>query len=143
MLYPNQTPNWQPVSKLPLVAQMIDGGLAQALTQYQNLQQAQSRPHILDSQTVERVLKVFGEQLKFTQIVYSEQLSRWKAENLNATQQTEIARLEGQLELLSQASSNILTLANQLKEGTIEKVQWKSDIEIAMDIISGKHSYLN
>ncbi|MUG92757.1 hypothetical protein F7734_09965 [Scytonema sp. UIC 10036] len=140
MLYPNQTPNWQPVSKLPLIAQMIDGGLAQALTQYQNLQQAQSRSHILDSQTVERVLKVFGEQMKFTQIVYSEQLSRWKAENLNATQQTEIARLEGQLEQMGQVISNILTLANQLKEGTIEKVFEKSDIEIAMDIISGKQN---
>ncbi|KYC44071.1 hypothetical protein WA1_02710 [Scytonema hofmannii PCC 7110] len=40
--YSNQTPNWQPLSRLPLIAQMIDEGLAQALAQYQNLQQAQN-----------------------------------------------------------------------------------------------------
>ncbi|WP_242053762.1 hypothetical protein [Nostoc parmelioides] len=59
---PQGQPNWQPISRLPLIAQMIEQGLSDALTQYQNLQEAQNRPHVLDDYTVGRVIQVFGEE---------------------------------------------------------------------------------
>jgi len=81
----SQTPNWQPLTQLPLIAQMIDEELAETETQYQNLQAAKSRPHILDDYTVGRLVEVFGKRQEFFEI-YTEQLARWKAENLDATQ---------------------------------------------------------
>ncbi|MCP6760117.1 MAG: hypothetical protein NHB32_15495 [Fischerella sp. CENA71] len=43
----NQTPNWQPIRQLPLIVRMIDDGLVDTVKQYETLQQASSRPHVL------------------------------------------------------------------------------------------------
>ncbi|MBR8834391.1 MAG: hypothetical protein DSM106950_10245 [Stigonema ocellatum SAG 48.90 = DSM 106950] len=136
----SQTPNWQPLTQLPLIAQMIDGELAETETQYQNLQAAKSRPHILDDYTVGRLVEVFGKRQEFFEI-YAEQLARWKAENLNATQKKEIDRLEGQLKKLRGANAEILALTDELKEGTIEKVLLKSDLEMGLDVLLGKTKF--
>ncbi|WP_231510506.1 hypothetical protein [Fischerella sp. PCC 9605] len=93
----NQTPNWQPISQLPLIAKMIDDGLVDAVKQYETLQQASTHPHILDDYTVGRVIKLYSEQVEFLDL-YAEQLARWKTLDLNATQKKEIARLTEQLE---------------------------------------------
>ena len=130
----SKTPNWQPISQLPLIAQMIDEELNDTQSQYQNLQPAVARPHILDDYTVERLIKVFGERQEFFGI-YDEQLSRWKALNLNTEQKQEIERLEKQLERLVEVNSQIVTLAKQLESGTIEKVLGKSDLELGLEAL--------
>ncbi|MEM7554668.1 MAG: hypothetical protein AAF378_11290 [Cyanobacteria bacterium P01_A01_bin.84] len=130
----SKTPNWQPISQLPLIAQMIDEELNDTQSQYQNLQPAVARPHILDDYTVERLIKVFGERQEFFGI-YGEQLSRWKALNLNTEQKQELERLEKQLEKLVEVNSQIVTLAKQLQSGTIEKVLGKSDLELGLEAL--------
>jgi hypothetical protein len=132
--YRNQEPNWQPVSQLPLIAKMIDGELEDSSSQYQNLLLAKNKPHVLDDYTVGRLLQVFGEQLEFFGI-YAEQLAKWKALNLNATQKKEVTRLEGQLEKLRGVNTAILDLTNELKEGTLEKVLSKSDLELGLEAL--------
>jgi len=133
----SQTPNWQPLSKLPLLAHMIAQALAEAQEQLQNLRQVQNRPYVLDNYTAGRVNQVFGEQREFLG-VYQEQLARWKAQHLNNTQTQEISRLERQLEHLQTIVDAILSLADELKAGTMEKVQSKSDLEVGRDILLGK-----
>ncbi|WP_414620812.1 hypothetical protein [Calothrix sp. CCY 0018] len=130
----SKTPNWQPVSQLPLIAQMIDGELTDTQSQYQNLQPAVARPHVLDDYTVRRLIKVFGERQEFFGI-YAEQLSRWKALNLNGKQKQEVERIEKQLEKLIEVNVQIVTLANQLQQGTIEKVLGKSDLELGLEAL--------
>ena len=130
----SKTPNWQPISQLPLIAQMIDEELNDTQSQYQNLQPAVARPHILDDYTVERLIKVFGERQEFFGI-YAEQLCRWKALNLNTEQKQELERLEKQLEKLVEVNSQIVTLAKQLESGTIEKVLGKSDLELGLEAL--------
>jgi hypothetical protein len=71
----SQTPNWQPISQLPLIAHMIDGELEDTQNQYQTLQPAVARPYILDNQIVERLIKVFGERKEF-QGIYAEESSK-------------------------------------------------------------------
>jgi hypothetical protein len=130
----NQTPNWQPISQLPLIAKMIDDGLVDTVEQYETLQEASDRPHVLDDYTVGRVIKLYSEQIEFLDI-YTEQLARWKALDLNATQKKEITRLTEQLEKLIGANTAILALASKLKEGTIEKVLGKSDLELGLEAL--------
>ena len=138
--HPNQTPNWQPISQLPLIAQMIDGELTDTQTQYQNLQVAKTRPHILDDETVRRLIEVYGKRQEFF-VIYAEQLALWKAEKLNATQDKEITRLLKQLEKLCEANAEILALVDKLKEGTIEKVLLKSDLQVGLDVLLGKTKF--
>jgi hypothetical protein len=55
--------------------------------------------------------------------------------DLNATQKREVERLEQQLKKLIGVNTEILTLANQLKEGTIEKVLGKSDLQLGLEAL--------
>jgi len=47
-----QQPQWQPISQLVLIASHIDGMLEAAQEQYQTLQPARAKPHVLDNDTV-------------------------------------------------------------------------------------------
>lgn len=62
---PRPTPNWQPLSMLPMMTDMVAGMLDEVQTQIQSLQAAQEKPHVLDDYTVGRVLKVYSEQQDF------------------------------------------------------------------------------
>ena len=50
-----EQPDWQPISRLPLIGSMI-------AEHYQTLLQAAPKPHALDDYTVGRVFEVFGRQ---------------------------------------------------------------------------------
>jgi hypothetical protein len=133
----DQEPRWNPISRLPMIATAIDEMLGLAEEQYGNLQQARERPHVLDDYTVSRVAKVFTEQSNDLWL-YEEQLARWKKDELTATQRREVERLDEQLTRLREAIASILSLAEELKSGTIESVLAKSDIELALEVLSGK-----
>ncbi len=53
-----RTPHWQPLSALPLLAQVIDGMLASTQENHLTLPAARHRPSTLDDDTVQRTQKV-------------------------------------------------------------------------------------
>ncbi len=61
-----EQPDWQPISRMPLIGSMIDGMLQDAEEHYETLLQASPKPHVLDDYTVGRVFEVFG-RVKFQQ----------------------------------------------------------------------------
>jgi len=62
MPQPKQEPTWQPLAQLPLIAYAIDGMTDSAEEQLTNLQEAETRPHILDDATVDHLIRVYTEQ---------------------------------------------------------------------------------
>jgi hypothetical protein len=128
------TPNWQPITQLPLIASLIDGMLHEALEQYELIRQATSKPWILDDYTVGRVIKVFTEQNDYLGL-YQEQMNRWGELSLKENQHMEIDRLNGQLDSLRTAVAGILTLADKLKAGTIEREFSKNDTELGLEML--------
>lgn len=133
-----QAPNWQPLSFLPKLAAMIDGMLESAEDVYSSLQKAQPHGrHILDDYTVGRVREVHGTQLNDLWL-YEEQLARWSNADPTSAQHQEINRLTHQLDRLRSVLTASLALTEDLKEVTIEKVLAKSDVEVALDVLSGK-----
>src|SRR5260370_19081014 len=124
-----QQPQWQPISKLSLVAHHIDGMLSAAQEQYQTLLPAKARPHALDDFTVNHVKKVFTDQQKDLWL-WDEQLARWSKNQLTTDQRKEVERLVRQMLKLREQVTVILDLADQLGKGTIEKVMAKSDAEL-------------
>ena len=134
---PRPTPNWQPLSMLPMMTDMVSGMLDEVNTQLQSLRAAQERPHVLDDYTVGRVLKVYGEQQDFLW-VYEGQLAQWRKESLSATQRQQSEQMATQLSQLKPGLSEILEIAGELKGKTIESVLGKSDEELALEILSGQ-----
>ena len=137
MPQPKDTPTWQPITQLPLIAWAIDGMAESADEQLTNLQQAEDQPHVLDLPTVDRVIKVYTEQ-QGDLWLYREQLARWGKLTLTDAQQAEVTRLEERLTTLSARIEEILALAQQLRPHTIESILAKSDIELALDVLTGK-----
>ena len=134
---PRPTPNWQPLSMLPTLAKMVAAQLEEVETQLQTLREAQKQPHVLDDYTVGRVLKVYGEQQDFMW-VYEAQLERWQKESLSQTQRQQIEQMSQQLKQIEPGLSEILKIAEDLKGKTIESILGKSDVELALDVLSGK-----
>jgi len=130
-------PQWQPIGRLPFIAHAIDGMLEAVEEQHSLLAQARPRPHLLDDATVARVTAVFTQQSDDLWL-YEEQLRRWRDTELTATERGEVERLSGQIERLRTAFTEILSLAAELKHGTLEQVLAKNDIELAMEWLSGQ-----
>ena len=133
-----QTPNWQPISALPMIASFIDGMVSDTREQWENLQPARAKPHVLDSALVERIEHAYSEQLD-TSALFKEQLARWRQGPLSSEQSKEITRLEGQVEALRANLTNILGLAEEVKDHTIDKILEKDDFELGLDVLLGKH----
>jgi hypothetical protein len=99
---PSEPPNGQPISQLPLIARLIDGGVAEATAQRQILIAARARPHLLDDATLDRVDQVYGEEQQWLGVC-EEQLRRWRQDQPAPAEAREIARLakayaEGRIE---------------------------------------------
>jgi acetolactate synthase regulatory subunit len=133
----SQKINWQPISALPTITYIIDGMLHDTQNQHKLLLEAQDKPHVLDDYTVDRVIAVYNTQLEDVSM-FDEQLSRWKTEALSESQRQEVERLTKQMEKLREVCEEILSLAAELKEGTIDRILGKSDIEVALEVFTGK-----
>ncbi len=127
-------PQWQPITQLALIARHIDGMVESASEQYANLLQARPKPYVLDDYTVGRVREVFTTQQNDLWL-FDEQLKRWKAGQLSTVQRKEVERLVGQMTKLRQVIDSILNLADELKEGTIEKQLAKSDEQLGLEFL--------
>ena len=128
------TPHWQPITALPLIASLIDGELADGREHHATLLTVRDQPYVLDDATIERSIKLHTEQRDFLW-VFAEQLARWRNEQPTSNQSRELDRLEGQLERLRAVLSAILQLAEELQQGTIERVLAKSDLELGIEAL--------
>lgn len=127
-------PQWQPIEQLSLIAFHIDGMLASAIEQYEALQVARPKPYVLDDYTVERVIDVFTAQQNDLWL-FDKQLRRWQTGKLTPVQRTEVQRLASQMHQLHEVITSVLSLAAELKEGTIEKQLAKSDAELGIETL--------
>ena len=127
-------PHWQPLTALPLIASLIDGELADGQEHHATLLSVRDRPYVLDDATVERSIKLHTEQRDFLG-VFAEQLARWRHEQPTDAQRRELDRLQEQLERLRAVLGDILELAEELKQGTLERVLAKSDLELGIEAL--------
>ena len=132
-----KTPNWQPISALPMVASLIDRMVSDALQQWETLQSAKQKPYVLDSALVERIESAYSNQLETTGL-FLEQLARWKSKPMSSDQRNEVVRLEKQVEKLQAVMNDILSLTSEIKKHTIDRIMEKDDLELGLEIMKGK-----
>ena len=135
-----EQPDWQPISRLPLIGSMIDGMLQDAEEHYQTLLQASPKPHVLDDYTVGRVFEVFGSQ-KDDLWLFEEQLARWKMDKLSVGQRHEVDRLTEQVGRCRTVIQSILSLAEQLKQGRSKKSSLRAISNSGSNSFSAKESH--
>jgi hypothetical protein len=127
--------NWQPISQMPFVASTVDGALGDTRGHVQTLTGARAEPHVLDNATIDRIERVHREQLEFVDI-HAEQILRWRTQGPSAAQTLELNRLEKQNRHLRQVTIDVLTLAHELRKGTIDHIMAMSDLELGLQASS-------
>ena len=132
----NEQVNWQPISQMMLIASMIDASLDDTREHLATLTKARAKPHVLDDATIDRVERVHAEQMEFVGI-YTEQINRWRGEKPSASQKRTLDRMATQNQQLRDVTADVLALARELRNGTIEQVLAKSDIELALQSLLG------
>jgi hypothetical protein len=85
------------------------------------------------------VEQVHAEQMDYVEI-YTQQISRWRNEHLSAAQASELDRMDKQNQRLRALTADILALASELRNGTIERVLEMSDLELGLQYLLGKQS---
>ncbi len=105
-----EQPHWHPIAMLATIARHIDGMVEADQEQLATLQKARTKPYVLDDDTVTRVKHAFKPR-------------------------AEITRLQSQMARLRQINSDVLTLAEELSKGTIEKQLAKSDFELGLEAL--------
>ena len=126
-----QQPQWQPLSMLSTLGPHIDGMLEADQEQYATLLEVKPKPYVLDNATVDRVIRVFTAQREELAL-FDEQLRRWELMNPTEEQRTEITRLKQQMAALRQVKTDVLTLALELRKGTIENILAMNDAELGL-----------
>lgn len=135
MLVMDPKPRWQPVSALPELAAIIYGLLRDSQEEHQRLLEAKPRPHELDDYTVNQVTRVFSDQAK-TLVIYEQRLDQWQRLPLRPDQAFEVERLRAQLGRLRTLNANVLALAEELKQGTVDRVLEKGDAELGLESLA-------
>jgi hypothetical protein len=125
---------WQPLGMIPVFADLIDGMVDESTTQIGLFTEALGKPHVMDDATIDRALRLYGERVHFLEI-YCEQFRRWRMENPDAKQRREIDRLETQTSRLLQMNARILSLAAEIRKGTIDRVLEKDDAELGLEFL--------
>jgi molecular chaperone GrpE (heat shock protein) len=125
-------PNWQPISQLPLLTSMVDDVLENTEEQYQSFAAVKDRPHVLDDDIVNRAIRLYQAQIDDVWF-YEQQFARWQAEPLTDSQRAEVDRLSAQLPRIKELSQAILNLMDEMKDGTINKIMEKSDLELGLE----------
>jgi hypothetical protein len=134
---PSEQPNWQPISQLPLVASLIDGGVEEAAAQREILTQARMQPHVFDDATLDRVDQVYREQQEWLAVCEA-QLRRWRQDRLTPAEEREIDRLVEEIERLKPSLAEILALSAEIRTGTIDRIMEMSDAELGLKALLGQ-----
>jgi len=133
-----QKPNWRPISDLPLIAYLIDGGLEDSEREYKLFLEAKEKPHILDDAIIDRAIRLSDERAEFVEEMYKEQLLRWQKEKLTESERKEVERLSCQNEQLRKLNKKLLLLLQELKKITINRIVEMDEVELALKTLTGE-----
>ena len=112
------TPNWQPLSMLPMLTSLIDAPL--------------------DDATVDRILRAYAQVLEMVDI-YRQQLVRWgKDPAADAAARAEIERLAAALPELATLARTIVVGAEEIRIGTIDRIMEMDDVALGLAALTGK-----
>ncbi len=132
----NDQVHWQPISKTTLIASMIDTSLDDTREHLATLTKAKARPNAPDDATIERVEWVHTEQMEFIAI-YTQLIGRWRDEKPSASQTRTLDRMATQNQQLRDVTADVLALAGELRNGTIERALGMSDVELGLQSLLG------
>ena len=87
---------------------------------------------------MQRLIDVYSQEKQIVQHLMVTSRSTLRGELSYADRQT-MKKVDADIDALYKACEKILFLADHFKEHTIDKMKEKDDIELALDVLMGKH----
>lgn len=129
--------NFQPITKALAILEITRGMLDSSRDQLETMQQVKDRPHILDDAIINRSLKLYTAQNEDSDM-FLQQCAIWRKQELNEVQSYQIQEIEKCTKSLIDINNQILFIVRACKDFTIDKILEKSDMELALDMLTGK-----
>ena len=137
----HEQPQWQPISMLPMLADLLDEQLDEVQIVLDSLRQARSKPHVMDDYTIGRVIDSYSEQREFIMSIYPEQTARWRKAVKTATQRESVEQFGALFSKVVGQMDEAIALAKVLSAGTIDKILGMKDGELAEALMTGKMAF--
>ncbi len=133
----NRIPTFHTIDMLDTYTLMIDECFENTEDQLETLIQAKDQPHILNRDTIERIIKLYENQLADNWVL-EEQLKRWSALDLSSSQEKELRRLEARVIGIELQSQKVLELVNtHFRGNSIEDILEMDDAELGLQFLMG------
>jgi len=133
MPHPNDI-QWREIDLLPQLAPIIKEMLEGNREQLDLFKEAQDRPHVLDDAIVGDSQRLYRSQLEDLAI-YEEQGQRWLQASLSEEQKTQVKQFLADVQEAGQATRQLLSLLEEISQGTIDKIMAMSDLEVGIHAI--------
>ena len=135
---PGREQNWYPISKLGWFTEHMREGVEATRAQLELLEPARARPYVLDDATVDRVIRAHRNQAEDLTL-FQNQADRWKTgPTLTDAQRAGIAAYESLIAELREVNNDVLAVAAELSNGTIDKELAKSDLQVGLEALLGR-----
>lgn len=134
-----QEPHYQPISELCSLIEFVDEMLIDDEGLAKNLSEAKAKPWTLDDYTIDRVTKVYTERSEILHL-FSEQALRWQSQCLPGSDYTQkIGSLVSKLARGEELRIALLSSAQELRKGTINRIMEKDDLELGLEALLRGH----
>jgi hypothetical protein len=132
-------PQWQPISRLPMLTGHAEQGVALAREHLALLSEARGT-YKLGNADVAGVIATWTTARTDLVELFSEQARRWQElDDLGATRRTAVDRYAALVAEELALVDQILALADELKAWTIEVLMAKSDLQVGLEHLLGDH----
>ena len=131
-------PQWQPISQLGFMTEHIQAGVQLSREHLELLTQAVGAYRLSDAD-VAHIIRTWTQTREDILEVFAPQGQKWQALKLGATRVKDVNRyielVAEELDLVEQ----VLALADELKAWTIEAMLAKSDEQLGLEALLGRH----
>jgi hypothetical protein len=136
----NEKPEWLPIGKITTVRGYIEEALTDAKERLATLEEAVPKPHVTDDALLDRVVRV-NKKILDENWLYRGQLDHWlggEGEGSSPEQRIQIGALHALVDELDRVLEANISLAGELRKGSIDRIMEMDDIELAVRTLTGE-----
>ena len=134
----NESQIFRDISWLPQVAHALDSMAKNSGNQIRALERGLDQPHIFDDRIIDRTIHAYEDALEHCSL-FSKQLHRWLAMDLDSHQRVEVERLIDVNQKIRAGNERVLDICSQIKKRTIDRIMEMDDVELGLAALTGKH----
>jgi hypothetical protein len=130
-------PKWLPLGKIKTVRGYIDEELDNGRELLGTLLKARTKPHVMDDALLDRVTRV-NKKKREDLWMYRGQMEHWLGDKrVSDVDKREIEGVDAQVKAMEETYAEMLSLADELRKGSIDRIMEMDDMELAMKTLMG------